>query len=62
MGVKKIKGLRQVMIPCTRPAPQVCRQMLIICRRCGCKARMTRRWISTGLPTCSCGGKFHVES
>ena len=51
----------QRMLAGTRPAPQVCRQLAIVCPGCGCRARMTRRWIEAGLPTCVCGAEFVCE-
>jgi hypothetical protein len=30
------------------------------CNECGYVARITRQWIDKGLPTCACGGDFHV--
>ena len=48
----------QRMLPCTRPAAQVCRQILVVCPGCGYKIRTTRQWIGVGLPTCCCGVRF----
>lgn len=49
---------RQKMIPGTRPPPQTCRQLLLVCPRCGYRLRASKYWIAIGIPTCPCGTKF----
>lgn len=40
----------------TRDRRQSTRMLKVLCRACGCIARMTRHWIdSVGTPTCACG-------
>ena len=45
----------QKMLPNTRPPAQVCRHILVVCVRCGCRIRMSQIWIDRGCPTCRCG-------
>ena len=56
MGAKNQVGQR--VLAGTRPPPQVCRQILYVCVKCGYKIRTSRSWAEVGLPTCSCGGSF----
>lgn len=44
-----------------RVAPQTTRMLLVVCGRCGCKARLTRFWLdAVGAPTCGCGGAMEL--
>jgi hypothetical protein len=44
----------------TKPK-QSTRMLKVICLACGYVARITRRWINTGLPTCPCGQVMREE-
>ena len=52
----------QRMLPGTRPAPQVCRQVLLVCSGCGYRLRTTRRWLARGLPRCACRSRTRSNS
>lgn len=41
------------------PKPQTTRMLLCECIECGCKVRMTRKWLDeAGAPTCGCGARM----
>lgn len=39
---------------------QSTRLIKLECHDCGYTLRTTQKWLDTGLPTCACGGEFHV--
>jgi hypothetical protein len=42
--------------------PQVCRQLKVICKECGCICRMSQKCIDDpGCPICACGGAMEPE-
>ena len=55
MGKRGTHPLQRTM-PGTPPAGAGSRYVKCVCTRCGFTARITRRWIAEGLPTCHCGG------
>jgi len=40
--------------------PQGTRLIKATCNSCDYTIRLTRKWASLGLPTCVCGGEFHI--
>jgi len=44
------------------PKKQTCRQLKVVCEKCGCICRMSRQAIDeVGCPTCACGGQMMEE-
>jgi hypothetical protein len=44
----------------TRQKSDKCRMLKVSCPSCGYTARIARKWIDVGLPTCACGEKMEA--
>lgn len=55
------KKLDVVSVKTSGPKPDHNRMLKLTCGKCGYLIRTAKKWLQTGLPTCSCGEKFSPE-